>query len=461
MRPAFVRHFIAPIHERLLGRRTLPYLRALEESQWSSPDDLRALQNEKLRQLLVHAQARTPFYRRRFAAADVDGSAVDDARATLPRIPLLNKADIRQFAADMTWHDAPGGVFEYNTGGSSGTPLTFYFDRRRQAYDQAARMRSHRWFGVNVGDRELYLWGSPVEHTRTHRLRRIRDALFNQCLLNAFNMSPSRMDAYLDVLERFRPTCIYGYPSSLALLIEHARSRGRSVRTDDLRAVFVTGEVCYPHDREAIASFLQVPVADGYGSREGGFIAHECPSGNMHLTAENVIVEIIRDDRPVPGGETGEIVLTHLDAYAMPFIRYRTGDVGRLKPGRCRCGRGLPMMDVVEGRTTDFLYLPDGGVKHALSIIYPLRAIRSLRRFRVTQQKDYSVVIEAVRDDRTERITQEAVARSVRPVLGDEIPVRVVLVDEIPAADSGKYRHVISHAAPVEDRTESREATGV
>jgi len=459
MHPAFVRQFIAPLHERLLGRRTFPFLRQLEEAQWSSPDDLRALQNEKLRQLLAHAPACTPFYRRRFAEAGVDGASVDDA--TLQRIPLLDKADIRRFAADMTWRDAPGGVFEYNTGGSSGTPLTFYFDRRRQAYDQAARMRSHRWFGVNVGERELYLWGSPVELTRTHRLRRIRDALFNQRLLNAFNMSPSRMDAYLDVLERFRPTCLYGYPSSLALLIEHARFRGRSMSAKALRAVFVTGEVCFPHDREAIASFLQVPVADGYGSREGGFIAHECPFGNMHLTAENVIVEIIRDDRPVLDGETGEIVLTHLDAYAMPFIRYRTGDVGRLKPGRCRCGRGLPMMDVVEGRTTDFLYLPDGGVKHALSIIYPLRAIRSLRRFRVTQQKDYSVVIEAVRDDRAERITHEAVARSVRPVLGADVPVRVELVDEIPAADSGKYRHVISHAAPAAERTEGREATGV
>jgi len=442
MVPAIVQHLIAPLHERLLGRRTFRYLRELEESQWASPDELRALQATKLRELLVHARGRIPYYQRRLA----DTGAADPLE-TLRRLPLLDKIDMRRHAADMVWPDVPGGMFEYQTGGSSGMPLTFWFDRRRQAYDQAARLRSHRWFGIEVGDRELYLWGSPVELSRTDRLRRRRDGLFNQRLLDAFNMSPQRMDEYLEVLARFRPACLYGYPSSIALLIEHALKRGRPLATHALRAVFVTGEVCYPHDRAAIASALQVPVADGYGSREGGFIAHECSEGNMHVTAENVVVEIVRDGSPVPEGESGEIVLTHLDQYAMPFIRYRTGDVGRLQPGRCRCGRGLPLMDVVQGRTTDFLYLPDGSIKHALSIIYPLRAMRSLRRFRVTQREDYSVHIEVVGDEDGAGLTREGVARGVRPVLG-ELPVHVEIVREIPTVGSGKYRQVISYAAP-------------
>ncbi len=459
MVPSIARHLIEPLHERLLGRPTFRYLRELEESQWFSPADLRDLQRTKLAALLRHADAHTAFYRHRFREAGID---LDDrdALASLRRLPLLEKSTIRRSSDEMVWHAAPGGVFEYHTGGSTGEPLTFYFDRRRQGYDQAARIRTHRWFGVDVGDRELYLWGSPVEHDRTDRLKRLRDTLVNQRLLNAFNMSPDRMDAYLDLMNRFRPSCLFGYPSSVALLIDHARSRKRSIDTRNLKAVFVTGEVCYAHDRQAISAYLNVPIADCYGSREAGFIAHQCPEGNMHLTAENVIVEIIRDGRPVPIGEEGEIVVTHLDVYAMPFIRYRTGDLGRLKVGRCRCGRGLPMMDVVAGRTTDFLYFPDGAIKHALSIVYPLRTMNGVRRFRVSQDADYSVAIDIVRDEGASGVTKAAVARAVRPVLNGQIAVNVRLVDHLVTDDSGKFRYVVSRAKPAK-ATDKEEPGGV
>lgn len=438
-------HLIYPIHEWLLGRSTFRYLRELEWSQWTAPDDIRALQQRKLDALLRHARKNSPFYRRRFREAGVDLDHTDPATA-LAGLPLLDKAQIRASIDDMLWHDAPGGLFKHNTGGSTGEPLIFYFDRRRQGYDQAARIRSHRWFGVGVGNREMYLWGSPIELSRTDSVKRLRDALFNHRLLDAFNMSPRRMDEYLDVWDRYRPVCMYGYPSSIALLVEHAQSRGRRLDTSRLRAVFATGEVCFPHQRDTIVSYFEVPVADGYGSREAGFIAHECPEGSMHLCAENVIVEIVDSDgAPIEAGQTGEIVVTHLDAYAMPFIRYKTGDLGRLKPGRCTCGRGLPMMDVVAGRTTDFLFLPDGTVKHALSIIYPLREMSGIRQFRIVQQADYSVTVEVLANDAAERITKEAVASRIRPVIGDQVGLRIELVDRIEGTASGKHRYVASH----------------
>ncbi len=452
MLPLIARHLICPVHEWLLGRRTFRYLGELERSQWFAPDDLRALQRTKLRALLRHAQANTRFYERRIGQAGIDIETTDPFDILI-RLPLLDKAEIRASIDDMVWHDAPGGLHRFSTGGSTGEPLIFYFDRRRQGYDQAARIRSHGWFGVDIGDRELYVWGSPIESDRTGGVKHLRDALFNHRLLDAFSMSPQRMDEYLDAIDRYRPACLFGYPSSLALLVEHARIRRRKLNTRRLRAVFVTGEVCYPQDREAIASFFNVPVADGYGSRDAGFIAHECPSGSMHLTAENVIVEIVDEtDKPVPAGDPGEIIVTHLDTYAMPFIRYRTGDVGRLKPGRCACGRGLPIMDVVQGRATDFLYLPNGTVKHALSIIYPLREMSGLRHFRVTQHEDYSINVDVVADYRTGRITREAVAKRVRPVVGDEVDLRVELVSRIPASNSGKHRYVISQAQPAAHR---------
>lgn len=455
--PIVAGRVIYPLHERLLRRPTFAFARELERSQWLSPDDIRALQRRKLRALLRHARQNVPFYRRRFDDAGIDGDG-DDPMKILQRLPLLDKTGIRASLGDMLWHQAPGGLFQTSTGGSTGEPLILYVDRRRQACDQAARIRSHRWFGARPGDRELYLWGSPIEKRRSEDVKRLRDALFNQRLLDAFNMSPERMDAYLDEWDRFQPVSLFGYPSSIVLLVDHARSRGRRLDTRRLRAVFVTGEVCDPRDREKIAAYFEVPVADGYGSRDAGFIAHECPEGRLHVTAENVLVEIVDDHRPVAsGGQTsrpnregprGEIVITHLDAYAMPLIRYRTGDVGRLLPGRCSCGRGLPLMDVVQGRTTDFLYLPDGNTRHALSIIYPLRETPGVSRFRVVQHDDYSVVIEVVCDDRIARVTPEAVARRVRPVIGEHVRLDVRFVERIDPMASGKHRYVISHARP-------------
>jgi phenylacetate-CoA ligase len=262
------------------------------------------------------------------------------------------------------------------------------------------------------------------------------------------------MHAYIDVWNRFRPHCLFGYPSSIVRFAEHARSSRRRLDRRALRAVFVTGEVCAPHDRREIADYFEVPVADGYGSRDAGFIAHECPEGRMHLTAENLIVEIVDErGRSLGADETGEIVVTHLDAYAMPFIRYRTGDVGRLRAGRCACGRGLPMMDVVLGRTTDFLYLPDGQVKHALSVIYPLRSMTGVRQFRVTQDEDYDVTVDVVAEPSDAEITREAVAKRIRPVVGGEVGLRVRLLDEIAVTGSGKFRYVRSHARPVKSAT--------
>ena len=435
------------MHERLVGRAGPRRLRELEWSQWWSPDELRSLQARKLLELLRHAMAHTRFYRERIGRDDVR-NLDDDPLSALRRLPLLDKAQIRRSIGDLVWQDAPGGVYESNTGGSTGEPLTFYFDRRRQAYDQAARARTHRWFGVDVGARELYLWGSPLELKRSDAIRRLRDRLMNQRLLDAFNLSDERMDRYLRAWDRFRPVCLFGYPSSIALFASHARRRGHALDTRRLRAVFVTGEVCYPHDRRMIAECFGVPVADGYGSREAGFIAHECPEGGMHVTAENVIVEIVNDGEPAATGESGEIVVTHLDAYAMPFVRYRTGDVGRLLPGRCACGRGLPLMDVVQGRSTDFLRLPDGNVRHALSIVYPLRELRGVERFRVTQHEDYAVTVDVVGGDGAERVTKEAVARCVRPVLGDDLALTVAMVPSIETPESGKHRYVVSHVRP-------------
>lgn len=435
-------------HERFVGRPTTSLLRDLRESQWLAPDELRVLQAERLTALLAHAVARSRFYKRRCDQAGIDaGRPTGDPFAALIRQPVLTKAEIRCSIQELIWTDAPGGLYPASTGGSTGEPLQFFLDRRRQACDLAARLRSHEWFGVRPGDREVFVWGSPIENARANRLHRWRDRLLNHILLNAFDMSPARMDQYLRRIEHYRPRALFGYPSSLALLAEHASARKHGVEAKGLKVVFVTGEVCDAATRSRIESYFRVPVADGYGSREAGFIAHQCPQGSMHITAEHVIVEVLDDDgRAVRPGQSGRIVVTHLESRAMPLIRYDTGDRGRLRAGRCACGRGLPMLDVVEGRTTDFLCLPDGTVRHALSVIYPLRECAAIRRFRVVQGRDYGVTVEVIPHGEPSERLRDEIAGSVRTTLAADVPIHIAFTDRIRESASGKYRYVESHA---------------
>src|SRR6202011_632640 len=123
------------------------------------------------------------------------------------------------------------------------------------------------------------------------------------------------------------------------------------------------------------------------GGRDSGFIAHECPRGGMHIMADAMIVEIVDDQgRALPAGTVGQIVVTDLYSHEVPFLRYVTGDLGSIARGRCGCGRGLPMLQSVEGRSNDSIVTPDGRTMNALAMVYPLRELSGIEQFRICQQ---------------------------------------------------------------------------
>lgn len=453
MSPWLVRHLVYPLHERLRHRRTFANLRELEQMQWWSPQRLRTLQEAKLARLLKHAKLRCPFYSDLF---DRVGVAPDGQEpfGVLRRLPLLDKDTIRADRQDLTWPGVPGGVQRSATGGSTGAPLIFHFDRRRQGYDKAARMRTHRWYGVDVGQREIYLWGSPLEIGAQDRVKTLRDGLTNELLLSAFDLTPRRMTEYLDRIAEYDPRGIFGYPSSLVLLCEHGRSMGRTVRPPSLAAVFVTGELLDEGQRRVIEDCFAVPVGNGYGSREAGFLAHSCPKGQMHVTDENVILEIVNDDgEPMPVGDCGEIAVTHLDAYAMPLIRYRTGDMGRRVEGGCTCGRGLSCLEIVGGRRTDHLVATDGTAMHGLSLIYVLREIDGVRQFQIHQGRDGAVEVRIVPVGALGEADRRRIECGIRDRLGSDVELHLRMVDRIEPAVSGKFRCVTSEAVGQMART--------
>lgn len=447
MHPVVVRHMISPMLERLLGRRTFDKWRRLQRAQWWDRDLIESLQRAKLSRLLAMAQKHCPFYASLFETYQIRVGAADPI-AELAKIPPLTKEVFRRNLPAMTHRDTPGGVIPLNTGGSTGQPLSFYVDRRRIAYDKAARMLTHEWFNVSPGEREVYLWGSPIELSAQDQLKRFRDHITNEMLLEAFNMSPERIDQYVRRINAFKPKSVFGYPSSLAVLAEYAEQRGLAINGNSIAAVFTTGEMLAADQRERLERFFDAPVADCYGSRDGGFIAHQCREGAMHVMAHSLIVEVVDDvGNRVPDGQVGEIVVTHLDAHGTLFIRYRTGDLGAIHRGACDCGRQLPILESIQGRRTDQLVAEDGSLKHGLSAIYVLRAIPGVRQFQINQQPNRDVDIRVVTDSSFRDGDLVRIRSSITEQLGRSIGVRVIRVQRIDAQASGKFRQVVSEAA--------------
>jgi phenylacetate-CoA ligase len=451
LHPAVVRHVLYPLHERASRRPTFGYLRDLEASQWLDRAGMQALQFAKLTVLLRVCRDHSPWHAERMEAAgvSVDDGAAPLTMADLRRLPLMDKADASANQARIAWQGVPGGAFRYTTGGSSGTPLIFYFGRWRQASDAAGRMRARRWWGVDVGEPEVYLWGAPVELNKTDRIKRIRDRLVNHLVLNAFDMSAGTMDEYLEAIRGYRPACIYGYASSVALLAAHAEGRGQRLKLPSLKVLCTTGEPLYPEQRELIGRVFGVPVANEFGSRDIGFTAHESPAGQMLLMSESIILEVLdAEGRPVPPGQTGEAVMTGLCSEAQPFIRYRTGDMVRVTDEHCAEGRGLHVIGAVEGRRTDFVVRADGTIMHALSIIYVLREQEQIREFKFIQHETRRVQVLIVPRPGWSEESARRVIAGLQARLGQDCAVEITPVDSIAPEASGKHRYVVSHVKP-------------
>lgn len=436
-----------PIHERLKGHDTVRVHKELESSQWLEPEAIARLQLGNLRRFLSDVDQHVPCYRKFFAEhgfSPQDIGGLDD----IQKLPLTDKSFIRANLEQLKAPDA-ADLARFNTGGSSGEPLIFYIGKRRISHDVAAKWRATRWWGVDLGDPEIVVWGSPIELGAQDRIRQMRDRLLRTTLLPAFEMSKKKLDQFIEQICRIRPKMLFGYPSALSHIATHAESQGTKLDRLGIRVAFVTSERLYDHQREKIEAVFGCPVANGYGGRDAGFIAHQCPQGGMHITAEDILVEIIdKNGKVLPKGEAGEIVVTHLATRDFPFIRYRTGDVGVLDTDICSCGRGLPLLKDIQGRTTDFVIAQDGTVLHGLALIYVLRDQPGVKEFKIVQQSLERTEIQIVREEGYRHDSEMVIREVFRKRLGENVKINIEYRNEIEKEQSGKFRYVVSKVGP-------------
>ena len=448
---------LLPLHERLKGHATISRSRALEKSQWLSGEELARRQETRLREFLLEIGSRVPYYRDLFSSLRVRPVEIRTV-SDLPRIPVLTKALIREHGGALG-ADGVSDLRAVSTGGSTGEPLRFRVGPARVTSDVALRRRANRWWGVDIGDPEVVLWGSHIEVTRQDRLRTLRDRLFRSTLLSVNHMTTEVLDEYLDAIPRLRPVQIFSHPSALDELARRADERGTRLDGLGIRVIFLTAEELYQHQRERIERVFGCRTSNGYGGRDSGFIAQECPEGGMHLNVEDIVVEIVGDDGMVlPPGQPGEIVVTHLRSQEYPFVRYRTGDVGVLGDEACPCGRGLPLLREVHGRADDLLLGLDGARVPGQVVVLLFRDIPGIAAFKVVQEEVDRVRILLVRTEAFPAAAEASIVEGFRARLGAAMRVELQVVESIPREASGKYRTVVSKVgtSPAREAVEPR-----
>ena len=322
---------IYPAYETLTGRRFREKLKFLEQSQWWSQSELKEYQWKKLKTILTFAFEKNPYYREKFIEFGIHPDDIKDF-SDFTKIPLLNKRDIlnglNNFISDGY---ALKSLTKDMTSGSTGMNMTFYVDRNSLDYRKAAALRNMRWYNSADGDRRIIIWGSPIGASKKEKMvMALRDFLVRDYFISSYAMTDKMMVEIVNKIKRLRPKVLVGYVSALKILAEFMEKN----RISDIQvnAIIPAAETLFEYQRELFERVFHGEVYNRYGSHEFDGIAHECNFHNgMHINAENLYLEVLKDGRPAPPGQIGEIVITNLENFGMPFIRYRIEDLGALQ----------------------------------------------------------------------------------------------------------------------------------
>ncbi|MCE5198300.1 MAG: hypothetical protein ABFD54_11665 [Armatimonadota bacterium] len=438
-----IKHIAYPVAEHLKNWPLRKYLEELNESQWLTAEQIRELQNNKLANLIQHSYETVPFYRQ---LMDERGLEPQDIRTIddLVKLPILTKNAIRAaFPEKMlsSKYDANKLVI-MSSSGSTGEPFKYYMSQDEKARKWAGLFRFWTWSGWDIGDRYATMLGSPLRAFKNSRLGAfIEDRFSGVMSIPAFELYNNNAHACVDRLLEFNPVMLRGYASSLYYVAQIIIKRGLDVR---LKAICSTGETLFDFQRESIESAFHCKVFNGYGG-EGMEIANECEHSGFHVNAESVIAEVVdaNGNRCAPG-VLGQLVLTDLNHYSMPFIRYNIQDMASVSQEACLCGRGLPMLSNLSGRLTDVGITPSGKVivVHFFTGMF-MKLAPAVTGFQVIQERPNLFSISVVPGSGFNTVKDEVLQKTLEYV-GPDVKVEMNIVKSIPVTAAGKRRLFIS-----------------
>jgi phenylacetate-coenzyme A ligase PaaK-like adenylate-forming protein len=420
--------------------RNIPGLIANERLE---PGRLRQLQLAKLQRLLTHAQRHVPHFRDLFRTVGFDPARLESV-AQLRALPPMTRESVKQNLDSFRSEAIPATeVVRDATGGSTGTPMEFFHEERYRQLAVGSAYRTRMWTGWKPGSRMAWIWGAPQETRAWVTLRgRAVGWLNRNIYFDAFRAGPVEMEEWRRRFEDYRPEYVYGYASSITHFARHLADRG--VVLSGIQGVMSTAEKLHAWQRELISATFQSPVYDHYGSREVKAIAAQCESGGMHVLCDLNIVDVEDDSAPA-----SPLLVTCLENFAMPFVRYKIGDVGALRSGACPCGRTFPLLDLSIGRESDIFMTPEGREFHGEYFTHLMYGVAGIARFQFFQPSAERVVLRVVpgTDFGPEtKLILDSFRGKVRNEISAGMAFEISLVEDIPVSPTGKHRFTWSEA---------------
>jgi phenylacetate-CoA ligase len=424
------RNVVYPLYHCLKRDGVNDGIESLGRTQWLAAADLRELQQEKLTELIAHCSKYVPHYRGVFKTIGLRPATLAEPD-NFGRIPILTKGTIRSVGLSLVSENLEkNGITANSTSGSSGEALKFYTDYRSESMRKAAELRGKQWAGWRLGDRSISLWGAPIDEAKRRTVRAaIHGWITRSKMLSSYDLSEASLEKYCRIIEKFGPSLLVSYPGPLEQLANYCVERKITFPT--LKGVITSAERLWPHQRSTIETAMGLQVSNRYGSREFGLIAQECEAHTgLHVSAERVFMEIVNDDgSPCASGETGRILLTDVDNYGAPMIRYDIGDRGTWAPVfECTCGRSLPLLEQVSGTFWTLL----------------LRSKPGIKQFQVVQETIEGIVVRYVPDSESGPPPLDYFRQKIIEKCGENFNIEFLQEHQIELTESGKNRLIVS-----------------
>jgi len=410
-----------------------------------SPNELQCLQKEKLLSLLRHAYLTVPYYKKQFESiglVDVNDISIDFFRS----LPLINKSIISiQIDEFISQESNCTDLIDNSTSGSSGTPFNFKTDKRFRQYCMAVVARNHKWTGVSIGDKKLWLWGAQIDIAKGERFKeRVKNFLSHRVMLSSYAMSDENLFDYLEVIQRYKPALITSYPTPLSELANYKNSRANC--SCSIKAIITSAEMLYPNQRDLIEKAFDVKVFNRYGSREFGDIAQEDKNHDgLRINSDHVYVEILDENgNECPAGKEGDLYITGLNNYGMPLIRYNIGDRASWPETQYYYkGMPFPLMKEIQGRVFETIEAPNGNKIGGTFWTILLRAKGGIKQFQVIQKTHQSIQIKYLPNEDYQQSNEKYYRSEIADKCGEQLQVDFIRVDKFELPSNGKHKLII------------------
>ena len=422
------------LHRRQHGER-YRMLDELLRKQTLSRAELQEKQQHAPFAIIQHAYSNTPYYQKKYA----DYLADNPHPLQIDKLPILHKDEVVQHKDAMLARDADRHTLSIgNTGGSTGKPVSFYYDQHKHELMRAGMIRSYMWSGWKPGQKILNFWGARQDIAQGSSLgQKYQDFIAAEKTIAAYGYTEAQLNEWARSIRAYRPVLLQGYASILAELARYIID-SKMQMPKSLLGVYSTAEVLNDWQRQLMEQAFGCKVFNQYGSREIPNIACECSHGNQHVFSDMVYLE----SQSINGED--RLVITSLTNRLMPFIRYDIGDSGKLKEGDCACGSPFPLMEMGMCRSNDLLRSRSGKTIHPSYFNRLLYGQTGIRQYQYIQHALDKITLNIVSPAPLGAETVEVLKMSLRTDIDEHMVLEINYVDEIRRSISGKHRFVVS-----------------